>query len=205
MSYIFNTSELRLTRARATSAPYTQDQGPFSVLGQEYTIGPVSVDKVLYWVDSSGDVVGDEKWGANPLKAATDVAVSILAGSGKQVWVYVNADSAIAKGEPVKRVIAASGELKVEKVAAGDSAELVVGVAQHNIAAGDDGWILKRGIGEVADSDGDVAAAGDLLKPDAATLDGEAETAGATDANFGIALETASGGFLTAILDCPGV
>jgi len=68
--------------------------------------------------------------------------------NGLQEWIYVNAEDTLAVGTVAMRKDATATYLV--KVAVKESpASRVVGVAQHAIAAGEFGFILRRGIGSV--------------------------------------------------------
>ena len=99
------------------------------------------------------------------------------AGQGPRIWVYVQNDAAAAAawsaGKIIQRLNGASTYLG-ELTAAGTVVppERVMGVAQHAIAAGSFGFILKRGIGLVTPGNGTV------LTVDTAVTSGGAVTAG---------------------------
>ena len=77
------------------------------------------------------------------------------ANSGPRVWVYVFNDetsNAFAQGHIIMRdasITTYDGVLAT----ANAPVHRLLGVAQHAIAAGSYGWVLKRGIGEVQASD----------------------------------------------------
>lgn len=122
---------------------------------------------------------------------------------GEQVWVYIESAAALVAGSVCGR---ADGTTTLENITlcpASASPMEVVGVAQHAIASGKFGWILKRGLGEVeADSNG--ITANTALVPGAQA--GHAgDVAAATDFAFGYATEAAAVGVLaTCWINCPG-
>tara|TARA_Y100001937_G_scaffold112360_1_gene159886 strand:- start:330 stop:830 length:501 start_codon:yes stop_codon:yes gene_type:complete len=128
-------------------------------------------------------------------------------GEGEQVWIYVQASEALVAGNVVCRKITAGAldaDLIVQKTLAGMPADLVVGVAQHAIASGSFGWVLKSGQGVVlTDSGNAVGGTGGLIPGSNAV--GTAEAAGATARILGVGIATTAAGGLLApvILDCP--
>lgn len=79
---------------------------------------------------------------------------------GMQVWIYVyndEASTAFAAGNVIARdasTATADGVL----AAASTPSSAVLGVAQHAIAAGSYGWILRKGVGEVLAGTGTIDA-----------------------------------------------
>tara|TARA_R110000787_G_C13111454_1_gene413688 strand:- start:50 stop:526 length:477 start_codon:yes stop_codon:yes gene_type:complete len=81
---------------------------------------------------------------------------------GERVWVYVEAGGALAAGEVCMREDAGITS-KVVVTTGAIAAVRCLGVAQHAIASGSFGFILKRGLGEIAVVDGDADQANDPL------------------------------------------
>ena len=108
-------------------------------------------------------------------------------GLGEKVWVYVFNDSTVwAQGHVITMDVSETtgaheryhGILAIP-MEEGTPALLVLGVAQHAIAAASYGFILKTGIGEVMAGAGtiperDVAGVGSICVDDAADASGEA-------------------------------
>ena len=185
--------------------------GPKLPLGTLAGFGPSDADVELYYVKAGaaaatdGDVVGEGDPQYEP--AASDEAVVSFGGTGPSTWVYVKAASALRRGQAViPTAVATPREVEAAGVAVGS--ERVVGVAQHNIAAGSWGWILRSGAGVVA-CDGTVVAGSGLLLAGSA---GTVTPATVGDATIGYALEdndatydTVAGAQIAkAILDCKG-
>lgn len=191
--------------------------GPKLPLGTLAGFGPSDADVELYYVEGNGggpgapedgNVVGEGDPQYEP--AATDEAVVSFGGTGPSTWVYVKAASALRRGQAVVPA-AVSTPRVVEAAGAAVGSERVVGVAQHNIAAGSWGWVLRSGAGVVA-CDGIV---GSITAGDGLILAGSAGTvtpATVGDATFGYALEdsgatydsVAGAPIAKAILDCKG-
>jgi hypothetical protein len=185
--------------------------GPKLPLGTLAGFGPSDADVELYYVKAGaaaatdGNVVGEGDPQYEP--AASDEAVVSFGGTGPSTWVYVKAASALRRGQAViPTAVATPREVEAAGVAVGS--ERVVGVAQHNIAAGSWGWILRSGAGVVA-CDGTVVAGSGLLL---AGVAGTVTPATVGDATIGYALEddgatydsVASVPIAKAILDCKG-
>ena len=114
-------------------------------------------------------------------------------GYGMHEWVYVKTSEALGKGEVGCRAIAAISAPYT--VAQGDNTTTraaAVGVAQHDIASGSYGFILRSGVGTVL-ADGSVTQGVDIMPANAGKvtdLTGTAEhkvigQAFATDAGTG--------------------
>lgn len=127
---------------------------------------------------------------------------------GTQVWVYVFNDessTAFSQGTLVQTDTAAGTTSYDGIVTTGAvSCGIILGVAQHTIAAGSYGWILKRGQGKVL-CDGNVTAFAAICPDASAGLATDVATAG-TDASIGYALadDTGASTLVTARLNCPG-
>lgn len=188
--------------------------GPKLPLGTLAGFGPSDADVELYYVEGNaggpgapedGNVVGEGDPQYEP--AASDEAVVSFGGTGPSTWVYVKAASALRRGQAVIPT-AVSTPRVVEAAGAAVGSERVVGVAQHNIAAGSWGWILRSGAGVVA-CDGTVVAGSGLLLAGSA---GTVTPATVGDATIGYALEddgatydsVAGAPIAKAILDCKG-
>lgn len=77
------------------------------------------------------------------------------ATAGRKQWIYVKAGGALATGTVASRHDGTATYLDVRAAATSSSPHRVVGVAQHTIASGSYGWILREGIGFVlADATG---------------------------------------------------
>tara|TARA_R110002012_G_C11522394_1_gene599612 strand:+ start:148 stop:630 length:483 start_codon:yes stop_codon:yes gene_type:complete len=122
-------------------------------------------------------------------------------GYGTQEWVYVKTSAELTVGEVGCRAIAAiSAPFHVGVGAATTTRAAAVGVAQHTIASGSYGFILRKGVGSVM-ADGSVTQGVDIMPAAAGAvtdLTGTAEhkvigQAFATDAGTTLVL---------AMLDC---
>lgn len=125
---------------------------------------------------------------------------------GLQTWIYVyndEASTAFAQGTVCIRDLGTETYDAIVSTGAVNH-QRVIGVAQHEIAAGSYGFILRDGIGEVL-CDGNVSA--DTAITCDATA-GQATDVGtaATSTGFGLALEADSGAgtLVTARLFCVG-
>ena len=121
------------------------------------------------------------------LPATKSSANGVTNNSGPQTWVYVFNDSGTwAQGHVITMDISEStgahqrfhGALAPANTA-GTPALYVLGVAQHAIAAGSYGFILKKGVGEVLAGAGTIqeataAGVGSICVDDAADALGEA-------------------------------
>lgn len=123
------------------------------------------------------------------LPATKSGAGGVTNNSGSQTWVYVFNDegsAAFAQGHVITMDISeTSGQherfhgVLAPANTSGTPALLVLGVAQHAIAAGSYGFILKKGIGEVLAGAGTIpeataAGVGSICVDDAADALGEA-------------------------------
>ncbi len=124
--------------------------------------------------------------------------------NGAQEWVYVKTSAELTKGLVGGRAIAAiSSAYTVGVGAATTTRAAAVGVAQHTIASGSYGFILRRGVGSVL-ADGSVTQGVDIMPAGAGKvtdLTGTAEhkvigQAFATDAGTGAT------DFVLAAIDC---
>lgn len=122
-------------------------------------------------------------------------------GLGNQVWIYVKSEDVIVQGSVVSRKAGESTYIGI--LAPIDSTiSRVIGVAQHAIASGSYGFILREGVGEVlADAGGVTADLGLMLGDAAGTAD--AASAVTTD-SFGVATETVASGLATCRICCRG-
>ena len=120
---------------------------------------------------------------------------------GEKVWIYVEASEALVVGS-VCSYAAAATTVKVRKVPANSHACTVVGVAQHVIASGSFGFILRRGSGSVLGDSGGTTEDLGLIAGDAV---GTADAAAAvTDASFGVAQESQASALAPCWLNCQG-
>ena len=79
-----------------------------------------------------------------------DSTTSGDSGYGMQEWVYVKASAALAKGNVCGRAVGAITQPFVVGLSvAADTRAGVVGVAQHTIASGSYGFVLRSGVGSV--------------------------------------------------------
>ena len=136
---------------------------------------------------------------------ASVTTVKPPANSGPRTWVYVyNDDSAsLLQGTIVARDATTTTYDGI--VAPVDTATMrLLGIAQHTIAAGSYGWILRQGLGEVLADTGGVTADNALIVGNAVT--GRADNAGAvTNHAFAYSTETVSATALaTCWINCPG-
>lgn len=130
---------------------------------------------------------------------------------GEQIWVYVYNDepaTAFAQGNIIMRddaTLTADGVLATAGTVIANAR--VLGVAQHAIAAGSYGWILKKGIGEVLM--GNVGStANTAITTGGAGAAGTALTFAANNehAVIGFATETVGAGALaTCWINCLGI
>ena len=83
-----------------------------------------------------------------------DSTTSGDSGYGMQEWVYVKASAALAKGNVCGRAVGAITQPFVAGLSvAADTRAGVVGVAQHTIASGSYGFVLRSGVGSVLTDD----------------------------------------------------
>ena len=79
-----------------------------------------------------------------------DSTTSGDSGYGMQEWVYVKASAELAKGNVCGRAVGAITQPFVVGLSvAADTRAGVVGVAQHTIASGSYGFVLRSGVGSV--------------------------------------------------------
>jgi hypothetical protein len=123
---------------------------------------------------------------------------------GEEVWIYVfNDDAASLLQGTVCARDAATITADVIVAPVSSPTIRVVGVAQHTIAAGSYGFILRSGIGEVIADTGGITANTALAVGNAVT--GTADDAAATTHAFGFATEVATATNLaTCWINCPG-
>ena len=130
---------------------------------------------------------------------------SALRDTGEREWVYVKTDDALVEGNVCTRKDATVTRTVVKSpIAAVAASHKVVGVAQHSIAAGSYGFILRRGIGEVIADTGGITANTALQTGNAVA--GTADDLGAvTSATFGYSTEAATAtNKATCWIDCRG-
>jgi hypothetical protein len=124
---------------------------------------------------------------------------------GLKVWVYVFNDEAatdFTEGALVQRDAAASTYDAIVSTGA-VSPQRIIGVAQHTIAAGSYGFVLKRGIGKIL-CDGNVTA-NSAVCPDASAATAT-DVAAVTDAAVAVALadDTGAATKVDAMIMCVG-
>ena len=126
--------------------------------------------------------------------------------AGPRTWIYIeNAESSasLIAGTVVGRA-AGSSEVKGILCPVSETASRVIGVAQHTIAAGSFGFVLKKGVGSVLIDTGVSANAG--LQCGNGTA-GRADAAGGalTHPTFGMSLATIGTGEVgTCWINCQG-
>tara|TARA_R100000808_G_scaffold672_3_gene3340 strand:- start:9593 stop:10102 length:510 start_codon:yes stop_codon:yes gene_type:complete len=130
---------------------------------------------------------------------------------GERVWVYIEAGGDLAKGEIVMRANGATTAKGVVTTGATIPAIRCLGVAQHTIASGSFGFILKRGMGEVAVHDTGEDQANAALVTQAlgradVFADGSEECiiAFSTENQDKGSGSAAAGQFCTSMINCPG-
>lgn len=159
------------------------------------------------------DTFTDDRYGVGTTYVETDADVvanlsgvsalyteSNWLGKGERVWIFVQAGTGgIDGGETVKREVAVATTDPFVGIAAtvADSVpRLLLGVADHDIAAASYGWIIKNGAC-VFDATGGTVAAGNFLATAGAggvvTVDADEES----PAIIGMATEALSGSVLT--------
>ena len=82
------------------------------------------------------------------VQPADEVVASNSSHEGDRVWVFVKANAELTANEVVARVAGTSAFLGTEAGASSTYSE-VLGVADHTIASGSFGWIIRRGCCEV--------------------------------------------------------
>ena len=127
--------------------------------------------------------------------------------NGEQVWVYVFNDEAATAFSQGTVVARDAGTVTYDAIIAPLNAPTirVIGVAQHTIAAGSYGFVLKKGIGEVTADTGGITTDLPLVVGNAVA--GTADTTGvaATTFAFGFSTETvAATATATCWINCPG-
>jgi hypothetical protein len=124
---------------------------------------------------------------------------------GEKVWIYIEAAGALAQGEVVMRVAAATTYRGVVTTGV-ISAIRCLGVAQHTIASGSFGFIQKSGIGEIAALD---TGADQLNDPLSTAAGGRVDVMAAGEEHCVVAFSTenaagTAGALMTAMINCPG-
>lgn len=140
----------------------------------------------------------------------SDSVVPLAArGNGGRLWQYVqnNTGAAWIAGNLVKRVDAANTKIAtIHAAGAIANPNSFLGVAQHAIAAGSWGWILKQGIGTIlADTTTGITAGQMIVASDAAagSFDGVAATSTTFTLGYGVDTIAAAATGL-AYINCPG-
>lgn len=134
---------------------------------------------------------------------------STLQGNGGQVWIYVKngeASSAFAAGQLIVRKAGSNTKQGTIASATEQTAHAHLGVAQHAIAAGSYGWILRTGLGTIqADNTGITVDQGLVPGDDGTQLGAFDSSATETDATLGYAVDTiAADATGLAYIDCRG-
>ena len=131
------------------------------------------------------------------------------AGEGQKVWVYVyndEASTAFAEGTVVMRDGATTTYDAVLSTAAVPAIR-IMGVAQHAIAAGSYGFVLRKGIGEVQANDTGNDQANDPLVTEGTAGRADVMAAGEEHCVFAFSTENAgssAGDLMTCWINCPG-
>ncbi|QDP58804.1 MAG: hypothetical protein Unbinned80contig1000_13 [Prokaryotic dsDNA virus sp.] len=129
----------------------------------------------------------------------------------ERIWIYIEAGGALAKGEIVMRADGAVTAKGVVTTGASIPAIRCLGVAQHTIASGSFGFILKKGLGEVAVHDtGEDQANKPLVTQALGRADVFAD--GSEECIIAFSTENqdkgdgaaAAGQFCTSMINCPG-
>ena len=120
---------------------------------------------------------------------------------GQQEWVYVKTSAELTKGLAAER--ANTTPFVVGVGAAATTRASCVGVAQHTIASGSYGFILRKGVGTVL-ADGSVTAGSDITCAGSGKVtdmvDGFEE--GVIGMSFAADAGSGADDFVLAILDC---
>lgn len=115
--------------------------------------------------------------------------------AGPRTWVYVyndEASTAFAQGDVIGRD-AGTTTFDGVLIPTSSSPARALGVAQHAIAAGSYGWILKRGLGEVKADDSTAISANTALTVGTGSTAGRAQdVAAVTGDSFAFATEAAA-------------
>tara|TARA_R110000824_G_scaffold3746_7_gene17787 strand:+ start:1232 stop:1762 length:531 start_codon:yes stop_codon:yes gene_type:complete len=144
---------------------------------------------------------------------ASVTTVKPPANSGPRTWVYVfNDDTAILVAGRIVMRDALSTNYDGLLTTAGTLIPTIrlLGVAQHDIAVGSYGWILKQGVGEVMAGNGAVIGADTALTSAGTTTAGTAlDFAAGTTAPgcifaFSTEASTGTNGLATCRIDCRG-
>lgn len=148
------------------------------------------------------------------LPATKSGANSVTNNAGSQTWIYVYNDdgsTAFAAGHIIMRDLVSATYDGIPTTAATLISTLrLLGVAQHAIAGGSYGFILRKGLGEVMAGAGAVIGANTALTSAGTTTAGTALdfSAGttATDCVFAFSTEASTGtsGLATCMINCLG-
>jgi len=100
--------------------------------------------------DALSTVYDDEVYplGSTFVQSADEVVAANSSHEGDRVWVFVKANAELTLNEVVARVAGTSAWTGTEAGASSTYSE-VLGVADHTIASGKYGWIIRRGCCEV--------------------------------------------------------
>jgi len=82
-----------------------------------------------------------------PLGFIHTVPASVTGGTGEQQWVYVRVDPAAGAPLAIGEFVSLAGFDVVQTTPLAQNPVLIIGVAQHAIAQGSWGFILKNGVG----------------------------------------------------------
>ena len=124
---------------------------------------------------------------------------------GERTWIYIEATGPLVAGEGVMRADGTT-EAKGLETTGAIAAIRCLGVAQHTIASGSFGFILKSGLGEIAVED---TAADQANDPLATAAGGRVDVMAAGEEHCVVAFATenaaaSAGALLTAMINCPG-
>ena len=139
-------------------------------------------------------------------------APSSVSNGGLCEWIYIHSTPGLVAGEVVMK---ADGDATYANLITGAAAVLnirIVGVAQHVIAAGSYGFVLRKGVGEVGAADTAADQANDPLIIAVGASKGFGDvyasgTAGDLGGVFAISSENAAaqvGALMTCTIDCRG-
>lgn len=93
-----------------------------------------------------------------PLGFIHTVPASVTGGTGEQQWVYVRVDPAAGAPLAIGEFVSLAGLGVVHTTPLAQNPVLIIGVAQHAIAQGSWGFILKNGVGLILDGGPGIAS-----------------------------------------------
>ena len=139
-------------------------------------------------------------------------APSAVSNGGHCEWIYIHTEDALVAGEVVMKKDGDATYANLKTGAAGVLNIRIVGVAQHVIAAGSYGFVLRKGVGEVGAADTGADQANDPLIVAVGSSKGygdvyDSGTAADLGGVFAISSENAAatiGALMTCTIDCRG-